>query len=217
MSDYTKYGFQLVDVPRFSGKTLNCKYSVGEHSFRVTYLALAIVDQYNIENPNNTINVETVLRKSIIHDVEESITGDIPSPVKKINNLREELRAAGTILMKDKILHDCPNPKYYLKMWEQDKKGKTGEVIIVADKLEGMLASYYEVKNGNRSLTEAFVAHLDWFCTTKGKNLLTKYSFARNEFMEVASFVVKEENMKNSVSKENLQKLKNELTNIALK
>ena len=70
MGNYVKHGFKLVDVPRFSGKTLNCKYSVGEHSFRVAYIALAVADQYNIENPDSPINVEEVLRKALIHDVE---------------------------------------------------------------------------------------------------------------------------------------------------
>jgi 5'-deoxynucleotidase YfbR-like HD superfamily hydrolase len=192
MSNYAKHVFNLSQVYRFVGKNLNHQTAVDQHSYRVSCLALAIADQYNNEQDmeDDKISVEMVLRKALLHDLEETITGDIPSPVKKIGNLRAELRNAGELLLKERVFNDTPDPEGYLKVWKQDKRGPSGEVIEVADKLEGLLSSYFEVKNGNWQLEGPFIHHLAWFESRKGKKLLRKFSYAKKEFVEVAEFIV---------------------------
>ena len=179
----------MANVERFAGLSLASEYTIGEHSYRVATLAMAICDQYNKDNPKKKINTEEVMRKALLHDVEESITGDVPSPVKKYGNLREELRSASEEIMKETILPDTPYPEMYLKMWVEDKDNETGEVIKVADKLEGLLVSYYEVKRGNRYLDKSFASHLKWFVEKENVALLEKYTFAYEEVAAVFQYI----------------------------
>lgn len=189
MTDITKFVFKMVNVHRFAGKKLDCPYTIGEHSYRVACLSMFIVDQYNKENPNNPICMETALRKSLLHDLEETVTGDIPSPVKKYGNLRNELRLASECIMEDMILKNSPQPELYKKLWVEDKEGVAGEVIKVSDKLEGLLVCYYEVKRGNKYLEKPFISHVQWFESNEGKELLNKFSFAKNEYDKVKDYV----------------------------
>lgn len=174
----------MANVQRFAGSNLDAEYSIGEHSYRVAMISMAICDDYNKKNKNK-INMEEVLKKSLIHDMEETITGDLPSPVKKLGNLREELRNAGSFLMETEIIKDSPSPKEYLELWERDKDDESGEVIKIADKLEGMIASYYEIKRGNHYLKESFLSHLDWFISTEGERLLKKFQYAKDIYKDV--------------------------------
>lgn len=178
----------MVNVQRFSGKKLDCPYSIGEHSYRVACLSMVMIDQYNKENPDNKISVEVALRKALLHDLEETITGDIPSPVKKYGNLRNELRLASEKIMEDMILPQSPLPEYYKKLWVEDKEKEAGDVIKVADKLEGLLVCYYEVKRGNKYLEKALVSHLDWFNSPEGSTLLNKFSVAKKEYDKTMKF-----------------------------
>ena len=189
----TKYFFRLLNVARFAGKKLDNPYSVGEHSYRVAVISMMMADQYNKEQEakgsKDRIDTLECLRKALLHDVEESITGDVPSPVKKYGNLREELRSASEEIMKETILPDTPYPEMYLKMWVEDKDNETGEVIKVADKLEGLLVSYYEVKRGNRYLDKSFASHLKWFVEKENVALLEKYTFAYEEVAAVFQYI----------------------------
>ena len=199
ISGYTKHLFKLSQVFRFAGKRLNHRASVAEHSFRVAGLAMSIVDQYNKDHAleNRRISVEEVLRKAILHDLEESITGDIPSPVKEIGNLRSELRFAGKTLLKKHVFLDTPCPEDYLDTWEKDKSEESGEIIEIADKLEGLICSYFEVEGGNVDLHKPLMSHFKWFKSDRGRELLEKYSYARKEFLMIArTFVLKVKNSK---------------------
>ena len=194
MEHFSKYVFKMVNILRFAGKKLDCPYTVGEHSYRVACLSMAIVDEYNIhEDKENHISMEEVLRKSLLHDLEETITGDIPSPVKQYGNLKKELRIASEQIMKEIILPNSPRPELYLKLWIEDKENETGEVITVSDKLEGLLTCYYEVKRGNRYLDSPLKKHMDWFQTPEARRLLDKYSYAMTEYIAVENYLQSEE------------------------
>ena len=184
--NYTKAIFKMANVYRFSGLSLNAEYTIGEHSYRVACLAMSICDEYNSKNEIKVDTLE-VLRKALLHDLEETITGDMPSPVKKYGNLREELRDASEHIMRDLILHDSPEPDYYLDLWINDKEGMSGEVITVADKLEGLLVSFYEYKRGNKYIQDSLENHLDWFIND-GAELVKKYSYAQGQLKLVVDY-----------------------------
>lgn len=179
----------MANVQRFAGKKLDCPYSIGEHSYRVACLSMLIIDQYNKENPEDKIDMEIALRKSLLHDLEETITGDIPSPVKQYGNLREELRLASESMMENTILKNAPEKKLYKKLWVEDKENEAGDVIKVADKLEGLLVCFYETKRGNKYLEKAFVSHLEWF-EEEGRTLLKKFSYAKKEYDKVKEYLI---------------------------
>ena len=196
MSEFTKYSYKLSSIPRFVSNILSAPYSVGEHTFRAAMLAMNIVDRYNDENPKNKISFEIVIKKILLHDLEEAATGDIPSPIKAEGNVRPVLRKANKTILKRDILIDSARPEEYIEHWDKDKAQETGEVVKVVDKLEGLLAAYFEVKNGNWYLQDPMIKHLEWFESKKGQRLLNKYSFAKSEYLEVVDFLINQDEIR---------------------
>lgn len=178
---------KLSNVKRFTALKLDREYSGAEHSYRVAMMGMVIVDEYNL-NPahENKIDKAEVLSKCLIHDLEESEIGDIPTPVKKYPGLRDLLREASVKIMQDQILDEnLVNKDYYLKLWIEDKDGETGEIVELADKLEALMTAAYELKRGNKDLQKAFNNIRPWFDTDKARFLVNKYPVTK-ELLEVA-------------------------------
>ncbi len=175
-----KQACKLSNIKRFAALKLDREYSGADHSYRVAMMGMLIVDEYNAKNPNKKISCEEVLRKALIHDLEESVTGDIPTPVKQFPGLRDILREASVAIMKEQIIDDnLVKSQEYLKLWIEDKEGESGEVIAIADKLEALLSAAYELKRGNKDLQKAFNNVRAWFETDEAKRLLNKFELTK--------------------------------------
>ncbi len=162
--NFIDYICKLTSIPRFTGSYLVQPQSGADHAFRVTMIALAIVDDYNSRNKKK-IKREEVLMKALLHDVEESVIGDLPSPVKYITpEFRESVRLVEEKVMKDMVLEDAgPKSKEYYKYWLHAKKDKSGKIIKIADKLEGFIKINFEIRQGNAGLIEAYDETIVWF------------------------------------------------------
>lgn len=181
---------KLSNVKRFAALKLDREYSGAEHSYRVAMLSMVMVDEFNL-NPShiNKIDKATVLSKALMHDLEESEVGDIPTPVKAYPGLRELVRKASLEILETTILDkNLPNREYYLKCWKEDKDEESGEIIELADKLEALMASAYELKRGNKDLQKAFNYIRPWFNTDRARFLLKKYPCTQ-ELLKVADEV----------------------------
>lgn len=178
---------KLSNVKRFAALKLDREYSGADHSYRVAMLGMMIADEYNsITENTKKISVEEVLRKALIHDLEESVIGDIPTPVKQYPGLRDLLRKASVDIMNDQILDkDLVNREEYLRLWVEDKDGESGQVIAIADKIEALLSAAYELKRGNKDLQKAFNHIREWFNTDEAKTLLERFPITR-KLVEVA-------------------------------
>ena len=155
---------KLTSIPRFTGSYLVQPQSGADHAYRVTMIALIIVDEYNNRNKKK-ISREEVLMKSLLHDVEESIIGDLPSPVKYITpEFRESVRLVEEKVMKDVVLKSAGSKsKEYYKHWQQAKKDKSGKIVKIADKLEGFIKINFEIRQGNAGLIDAYIETIEWF------------------------------------------------------
>lgn len=65
-------------VPRWSIVPHGRPQSVAEHSWRVARLAMTIADLLGYDEARRN----AAAARAIMHDVEEAVTGDVPSPVK---------------------------------------------------------------------------------------------------------------------------------------
>jgi 5'-deoxynucleotidase YfbR-like HD superfamily hydrolase len=177
---------KLSNVKRFCGLKLHREYSGADHSFRVAMLGMLIADEYNSKFTNQEkINVELVLRAACLHDLEESICGDISTPVKSYPGFREIYQKMAADVMENQILSDVPaNKELYLKIWKEDKAGPSGEVITVADRLEALLTCAYELKCGNQDVQKAFNNIRTWFELDSTKELLKKFPIAQKLLAE---------------------------------
>lgn len=73
----------LSHVPRWTIIATSRQQSVAEHSYRVAVIAQFLVDY--IKNINDRDGM-TLLRWAIMHDGPEAITGDVPTPFKRMLN-----------------------------------------------------------------------------------------------------------------------------------
>lgn len=182
-----KHVCKLSNVKRFAALKLVREYSGAEHSYRVAMMGMFIVDEYNsLPTTTSKISCEEVLRKALIHDLEESVVGDIPTPVKQYPGMRDLVREASLQIMEEQIIDkSLPNREEYLRCWKEDKDGETGEVIELADKLEALLSAAYELKIGNKDLQKAFNNIRVWFDCERAQSLLSKYPVTK-ELLNVA-------------------------------
>jgi 5'-deoxynucleotidase YfbR-like HD superfamily hydrolase len=175
---FIDYICKLTSIPRFTGSYLVQPQSGADHAFRVTMIALQMVDDYNSRNKKK-ISREEVLMKALLHDVEESVIGDLPSPVKYITpEFRESVRLVEEKVMKDMVLKDAgPKSKEYYKYWVEAKKDKSGKIIKIADKLEGFIKINFEIRQGNAGLIDAYHETVTWF--EENEELLSPFKVAQ--------------------------------------
>ena len=119
---------------------LNDVESVADHTYVMTVLGMVISDLHGL-------NTEKIIRMSLLHDLAESITGDIMPNQMTVNDKREKENNAIKQIF-DKLPNELYN-KYY-EMWEelQNKKSNEAKFVHDLDKLEMVIQAKLYQKNG---------------------------------------------------------------------
>ena len=170
---------RLTSTPRFNGSYLFQPQSGADHAFRTSMIAMQIVDHYNAgKDIKDQISREEVVLKALLHDVEESVIGDLPTPVKYITpDFREEFKKIEEKAIEDYVLRDAgPKAKEYKDLWQNAKNGQSGKIIKLADKIEGFIKINFEILHGNRGLESAYVETMQWFI--EHPEMLKEFSYA---------------------------------------
>ena len=123
--------------------------SVSDHTYRVSLLAMILSDLKQLDT-------EKVLKMSLIHDLPESILGDLTPIQKKEGHQQLENR-----VMK-KILNLLPQglESKYLEIWHEFQKmtSDEAELVYAADKIEMVLQAYeYSEKEIDPNRIERFL------------------------------------------------------------
>jgi putative hydrolase of HD superfamily len=110
--------------------------SVADHTFAVAIITSFYSDLLGLDSGK-------AIKMALLHDLQESITGDITPDTLDIDEKREKEENAIK-----KILIDMPND--YLSLWQEYAEGKTKEAKLVAqiDKLEMLLQANIYKKAG---------------------------------------------------------------------
>lgn len=153
----------LAGTQRFSNASLIHHESVLEHIGQVCLCCYFICQELAADSDLT----ESVLKKAVIHDVEEVLTGDIPRPIKYAS---EETQRAFHILEQEAIkkvaasLQLC-DPALVITHHHYAKIGKCGLIVEMADLLAVIYKIHHEViERGNRSMmsrTTSCQNHLD--------------------------------------------------------
>jgi len=145
---------KLKRIPRTGWKEKGVKYpeSIADHSFRTAVLGMVLSD-------SEKMDTEKIMRMLLLHDIEESVSGDINAIYKAKMNKRylknKQERALQVVY--------SSLPKYlrnkYLSLWKEMEECKTKEAKFCkdVDKLEMMIqASDYENedKRNRRKLSD---------------------------------------------------------------
>ena len=115
--------------------------SVAEHSYRTAFMAMLIGDKLKLD-------VEKMVKMSLIHDIAECITGDITP---------HEMEKEKKINIEEKAVRELIGDMEYYEIWKEFILGKSEEAKVVyeIDKLEMILqAKEYEKIYGKESLKE---------------------------------------------------------------
>ena len=119
---------------------INFPESVADHSYAVSTMSMILSDLEGL-------NTEKIIKMAILHDLAESIIGDIiPGKIKNNEKITKENEA-----MK-KILRNLPNKitESYLKIWTEYQNNSSQEANLLhdIDKLEMAFQAKFYQENG---------------------------------------------------------------------
>lgn len=135
--------------------------NIQEHSLQVAMLAHALAV---IKNTcfNGTVNPDRAAVLAIYHDANETLTGDLPTPIKYFNPSIQKAYKDLEDVSKNKLLSMLPD---ILKpSWETilffDESSDEGRIVKAADRLSAYIKCLEEEKAGNGEFKRASEAIL---------------------------------------------------------
>ena len=147
----------LTHINRFAGHMLIKDESVADHIIHMNYLAIAIVPEinkriieYNKENNNSIIkllNLENIIYRIAVHDLDESITFDFPRPIKYHNTeITKAIYNTTQLILKDHLDSELINDINSAK----DLEFREGYLVALYDTLQAGLKMQLEIELGNK-------------------------------------------------------------------
>ena len=140
---------------------------VAQHSYNVTVLAMVFADEYNIsaadknvefhpfdvENQLDLAVTEEVLRKAILHDTDEVVTGDIFWTVKHYTPEFNREVSKVTEEISEHVYQDTSTIFRQYQEWSHGcKDGLEGAIVDMADMVELALFCLEELSMGNSNI-----------------------------------------------------------------
>lgn len=132
-----------------------CTENIAEHSLQVAMIAhiLAVIKNKYF---NGTINADRCALLALYHDASETITGDLPTPIKYFNQEMREVFKGIENKANEKILSMLPKEMQdvYRDIFTQNEK-EEWILVKAADKISAYLKCIEEEKSGNNEFKEA--------------------------------------------------------------
>lgn len=153
VSKINKTARELSTIDRYSQTRLINPESVLEHTGFVCLCSLLI--GIELEKSGEKIHFGKLLTKATLHDIEETITGDISCPTKYANEsiLREVKKVEEQAA--EQICTNLDPDGHIFRLWAESKEGKEGFIVALADKLAVVYKVQQEVEYfGNKTLNE---------------------------------------------------------------
>ena len=148
-------------------------YSVAQHSFYIALYAMLFADLENERMREAKFKEEVfyehwdlydtseVMKKALIHDLEESLTGDILYPVHHENkSFRETLDKVREKCVNEEVFKELPKKvrEYYIRLWKTSKDTtKEGILVACMDKFEILMFAVQELDMGNQAFRVIYV------------------------------------------------------------
>jgi len=153
--EFIQHERKLDKVIRFSAHSRVKDQTVSQHLFHMALYSMILAD---LETENgNKVDVEKVLRTALLHDLEESLTGDIIYDFKhRDERLAKQIKEMGSQFF-DQIVDSLPKKiagKYSI-LWKDAKSDDMeGNILRAADKLEALAYCEEEIRIGNKSFKQ---------------------------------------------------------------
>jgi 5'-deoxynucleotidase YfbR-like HD superfamily hydrolase len=150
-------------VYRFSTSRVHHPETVAEHSYYVVLYCMLIGEWCGSREQKTIaplmVNMEKLMRRAVLHDLEESRSGDFPRPFKhSTHELHDMLERAGQIAFNQALGPTCEGkiPLKLVLSWAESKDTSfEGRILEFADFLSVLSFMYEEAgSGGNRSIME---------------------------------------------------------------
>ncbi len=163
--EFAKLVGKLKVTPRTGWKIRGVKSpeSVAEHSYRTALIAMLIADEKKLDS-------EKLIKMALLHDLEEAITGDMPT-LKKVKYDKEKLLKENLRKMNDALSSLSNNiRKEYIGLWLESEKCETkySKLLKQIDYIEMMIQCLeYEKAQPKVNLSEFWInvagyKHFKW-------------------------------------------------------
>lgn len=132
-----------------------------EHSFQVAYVAHALALITN-RMGEEQVNVGDVLAMALYHDLSETVTGDMPTPVKYFRPEMRELYGGLEQSAKKRLLDTLPVGlrEDYAPIVDPDESTLAWKLVKSADRISAYLKCAEETKSGNTEFRRAMEGKL---------------------------------------------------------
>ena len=132
-----------------------------EHSFQVAYVAHALALITN-RLGGEQVNLGDVLAIALYHDLSETVTGDMPTPVKYFRPEMRELYGGLEQSAKKRLLDTLPADlrEDYAPVVNPDEKTLAWKLVKSADRISAYLKCAEETKSGNAEFRRAMEGKL---------------------------------------------------------
>jgi putative hydrolase of HD superfamily len=142
----------LLRAVRWNRLNRNVKTTVAGHSFYVALIGFLL----SYEEESNQLDEVEIIKRSLLHDIPESLTGDIITPTKqKVTGFEELVERVEEVMVTDKLLNDMPEKliselkNKILKPFE----GINGKLVRAADLTAAIVECLMEIKSGNNQMS----------------------------------------------------------------
>ena len=135
--------------------------NIQEHSLQVAMIAHGLAVISNVYFGNN-IDAEKVAVLAIYHDSNETLTGDMPTPIKYFNPSIQQAYKDLEQVSKEKLLSLLPDEMVpiYRKILFFDESSPEGRIVKAADRICAYIKCIEEEKAGNCEFKKAAEATL---------------------------------------------------------
>ncbi|MEM0271998.1 MAG: YfbR-like 5'-deoxynucleotidase [Thermoprotei archaeon] len=183
IADFIHNVRDLMHVRRFTTVRGFQDESVAEHSYYTTLYAMLICDLEASEGRG--ANVSEVLRRCLLHDLDEARVSDIPSPIKHANPDVQSTITKISAQVYEELISPLPlNVRSeYSRLWTKDSSYEA-KIQKAADLLEALTWTIEEQTMGNMRVKSLEIAeHL--FGEIKKVGVPTAITIAENLMSEI--------------------------------
>ena len=143
-------------VERFSVYKCHFREDVAQHSYLTALYAMILADLER--RRGREVDVEKLLRMALLHDAEESRTGDIHHPFKHQDPAFTKTIDDRALQWFGNLMLSLPDTlaRDYVELRKSERQNSTEAVLVrAADKLEALLWAYEEYLLGNEHVRNA--------------------------------------------------------------
>jgi len=143
-------------VERFSVYKCHFREDVAQHSYLTALYAMILADLER--HRGRRVDVEKLLRMALLHDAEESRTGDIHHPFKHQDPAFTQTIDDRALQWFNGLMSGLPDAlaQMYIEARKAERNHTTEAILVrAADKLEALLWAYEEYLLGNKHVRDA--------------------------------------------------------------